>query len=156
MSSIHCVHLLLQRYAYIPSAARPANSVNPESYSQLPPTSVRLRDAHSLYLLRSVTAAEQLLSQFCHVGVEPSLQFFHGHAIYSRGSLVAFHSLACILEIVAVRYVLKYALLPVQFLRPRRERLLLPRWCSCGNCTLTASKWAHLPRWGVEVELHLV
>ena len=125
-------------------------------YAQLPPPAVWLGDAHSLYLLWTVAAVEQLLSQFCHVSVKPSLQFFHGHAVYPRGSLVAFHSLACKLKIVAVCYVLEYALLPVQFLPPRRERLLLPRWRSCGGRTLAASKWAHLPGWGVEVELHLV
>ncbi len=59
------------------------------------------------------------------------------------------------LRIVAVRYVLEYALLPVQFLPPRRERLLLPRWLSCRIRTLAASRQAHLPRRGIEVELQL-
>ncbi|MBQ8900485.1 MAG: hypothetical protein IJY72_05970 [Akkermansia sp.] len=97
-----------------------------------------------------------LLSLFCHVGAQPSLQFLYGYAVYPRGSLVSFHSLACMLKIVAARYILKHALLIVQFLLPRRERLLLPRWRSYGIRTLTASKWAHLPRWGIEVELHPV
>ena len=123
---------------------------------QLPPSTVWFGDAHSLYLLWAVAAVEQLLSQFCHVGVQPSLHFFNAHAVYPRSSLVAFHSLACMLKIVAMRYVLKYALLPVQFLPPRRKRLLLPRWCSCGIRTLTASMWAYLPRRGIEVELQLV
>ena len=94
------------------------HSVYRRWYTQLPSSSVWFGDAHSLYLLWAVAAVEQLLSQFCHVGVQPSLQFFHGHAIDSRGSLVAFHSLACMLKIVAVCYILKYALLTVQFLPP--------------------------------------
>ena len=60
------------------------------------------------------------------------------------------------LEIVAVCYILEYALLPVQFLLPRRERLLLLQRLLSGNSTPIASVEAHLPRRGIEVELQLV
>lgn len=51
---------------------------------------------HSLYLIWLITAIAQLLSQFCHVGVQPSLRFIDTHAVYPRGPLLLFtRLLAC-------------------------------------------------------------
>ena len=78
------------------------------------------------------------------------------HSIDSRSPSIALHFPVCPAEVAGVGYTLQQAFVPGQFLLPRRKHLLLPRWRSCGNRTLTASEWARPFRLSCEVKLRLI
>ena len=78
------------------------------------------------------------------------------HSIDSRNPSIALYLPVCPAEIAGVGYALQQAFVPVQFLLPRRKHLLLQRWRSCGNRTLTASKWARPFCLSCEIKLGLI
>ena len=87
---------------------------------------------------------------------EPFGYVIDAHSIDSSCPSIALYLPVCPAEIAGVGYALQQAFVPVQFLLPRRKHLLLQRWRSCGNRTLTASKWACPFCLSCEIKLRLI
>ena len=125
-------------------------------HSQLALPFVGGRNALSPHILRPVATIEQFSSQFSRMCSEPFGYVIDGHSIDSRSPSIALHFPVCPAEGAGGGYGRQQAFGPVQFLLPRRKHLLLQRWRSCGNRTLTASKWARPFCQRCEIKLGLI